>query len=112
VTVSRSATSTQPARQLILGVPGGDGEMTWINNHTQQGMGKSPLLAVFLLKSRRRRVLMLTWTTATRSTSCSAPTSHRALKVRDRDVCLYRDGLAIVTSWSNAPISWPRCRDL
>jgi hypothetical protein len=34
------------------------------------------------------------------------------LKRGDRTTCLYRDTLVIVTSWTNAPISWPRCRAL
>jgi hypothetical protein len=84
--------------------------MSWINNHTRQGMGNCPLLAVFLLTSCPCRVLMGTWKTATRSTCCSAHTVHCPLKVGDRALCLYRDGLAIVTGWSDAPISWPRCR--
>lgn len=27
-----------------------------------------------------------------------------------RATCLYRGGEVIVTAWSDAPISWPRCR--
>ena len=30
----------------------------------------------------------------------------------DRATCLYRDALVIVTSWTDAPIPWPRCRAL
>src|SRR4051812_37437437 len=26
--------------------------------------------------------------------------------------CLFRDGVCLVTSWTDAPISWPRCRAL
>ena len=33
-----------------------------------------------------------------------------AVKRGDRVSCLYRDGDVIVTGWSDARISWPRCR--
>jgi hypothetical protein len=33
-----------------------------------------------------------------------------ALRRGDRAVCLFRDGEVIVTGWSDALISWPRCR--
>jgi hypothetical protein len=33
-----------------------------------------------------------------------------ALSVGDRAACLYRDCAVIVTSWPDAPISWPRCK--
>jgi hypothetical protein len=28
----------------------------------------------------------------------------------DRARCLYRDAEVIITSWTDAPLSWPRCR--
>jgi hypothetical protein len=31
------------------------------------------------------------------------------LKRGDRATCLFRDCLVAVTTWSDAPISWPRC---
>jgi hypothetical protein len=34
------------------------------------------------------------------------------LKRGDRTHCHYRDTLVIITSWSSAPIPWPRCRSL
>jgi hypothetical protein len=34
------------------------------------------------------------------------------LRVGDRAMCLVRDCLVVITSWSDAPISWPRCRTL
>jgi hypothetical protein len=33
-----------------------------------------------------------------------------ALRVGDRATCLSRDCAVVVTSWTDAPISWPRCR--
>src|SRR5262249_46832057 len=33
-----------------------------------------------------------------------------ALKRGDRTTCLFRDGTVVITSWSDARISWPRCR--
>jgi hypothetical protein len=30
----------------------------------------------------------------------------------DRAHCLYRDAIVVVTSWTDAPIPWPRCRAL
>jgi hypothetical protein len=30
----------------------------------------------------------------------------------DRAYCLYRDTIVVVTSWTDAPIPWPRCRAL
>ena len=33
-----------------------------------------------------------------------------ALRVGDRATCLYRECAVVVTSWTDAPISWPRCR--
>jgi hypothetical protein len=33
-----------------------------------------------------------------------------ALQRGDRATCLFRDGDAVVTSWTDARISWPRCR--
>jgi hypothetical protein len=38
------------------------------------------------------------------------PYAPPPLRVGDRATCLYRDGEVIVTSWSDAPIQWPRCR--
>jgi hypothetical protein len=35
-----------------------------------------------------------------------------ALHVGDRAVCLYRDCDVVITSWSDARISWPRYRGL
>jgi hypothetical protein len=35
-----------------------------------------------------------------------------ALQVGDRTHCLYRDADVIITSWTDAPIPWPRCRGL
>jgi hypothetical protein len=32
------------------------------------------------------------------------------LRRGDRAVCLFRDADVVVTSWTDAPISWPRCR--
>lgn len=32
------------------------------------------------------------------------------VKRGDRETCLYRDGDVIITTWSDAPIQWPRCR--
>jgi hypothetical protein len=39
---------------------------------------------------------------------------YRAPPLRrgDRAFCLFRDCDVVVTSWTNAPISWPRCRAL
>lgn len=34
------------------------------------------------------------------------------LRVGDRATCLYRDTDVLITSWSDARISWPRCRAL
>src|SRR5262245_65782984 len=33
-----------------------------------------------------------------------------ALRVGERATCLYRDCDALITGWTDAPISWPRCR--
>lgn len=38
------------------------------------------------------------------------PYSPPAVRRGDRVMCLYRDGDAIVTTWTDAPIPWPRCR--
>jgi len=38
------------------------------------------------------------------------PYQAPALRVGDRDVCLYKDSQVVVTSWSDARISWPRCK--
>jgi hypothetical protein len=35
-----------------------------------------------------------------------------ALKHGDRTTCLFRDTTVIITSWTDAPIPWPRCRAL
>jgi hypothetical protein len=34
------------------------------------------------------------------------------LKVGQRAQCLYRDCDVVVTSWTDAPIPWPRCRSV
>jgi hypothetical protein len=34
------------------------------------------------------------------------------LRRGDRATCLVRDGDVVITGWSDAPISWPRCRRL
>ena len=39
-----------------------------------------------------------------------APYHPPAVRRGDRTICLYRDAEVIVTSWTDAPISWPRCR--
>jgi hypothetical protein len=39
------------------------------------------------------------------------PYKPPSLRVGDRTVCLYRDCVVVITSWSDAPISWPRCRE-
>jgi hypothetical protein len=36
----------------------------------------------------------------------TAPALHRG----DRTTCLYRDAEVVITSWTDAPIPWPRCR--
>jgi len=33
-----------------------------------------------------------------------------ALRIGDRVLCLLRDCQVTITSWTAAPISWPRCR--
>jgi hypothetical protein len=33
-----------------------------------------------------------------------------ALRVGDRATCLYRNCDVVVTSWTDPPISWPRCK--
>jgi hypothetical protein len=38
------------------------------------------------------------------------PYQAPALSVGDRAACLYRDCDVVVTSWTDAPISWPRCK--
>ena len=39
---------------------------------------------------------------------------YRAPPLRrgDRATCLYRDTTVVITSWTDAPIPWPRCRAL
>jgi hypothetical protein len=39
---------------------------------------------------------------------------YRALPLKrgDRTTCLFRDAPVVITSWSSAPIPWPRCRAL
>jgi hypothetical protein len=34
------------------------------------------------------------------------------VKRGERALCLFRDALVVVTSWTDAPIPWPRCRAL
>jgi hypothetical protein len=38
------------------------------------------------------------------------PSRAPSLRVGDRATSLYRDCDVVVTSWTDAPISWPRCR--
>jgi hypothetical protein len=40
------------------------------------------------------------------------PYRAAALHVGDRAFCLFRGAEVIITSWTDAPISWPRCRAL
>jgi hypothetical protein len=40
------------------------------------------------------------------------PYKAAPLRRGDRAVCLVRDGDVIITSWTDAPIPWPRCRAL
>jgi hypothetical protein len=37
------------------------------------------------------------------------PYTAPSLKRGDKATCLYRDGDVIITGWSDARISWPRC---
>ena len=39
-----------------------------------------------------------------------APYHPPALHRGDRTECLYRDAQVVITSWTDAPIPWPRCR--
>jgi hypothetical protein len=39
-----------------------------------------------------------------------APYTPPALRRGDRATCLVRDADVVITSWSDARISWPRCR--
>jgi hypothetical protein len=39
-----------------------------------------------------------------------APYTPPPLKRGDRATCLFRDCEVVITSWTNAPIPWPRCR--
>lgn len=41
-----------------------------------------------------------------------APYRPPRLHVGDRTSCLYRDCDVLITSWTDAPISWPKCRRL
>jgi hypothetical protein len=41
-----------------------------------------------------------------------APYRAPPLRKGTRATCLYRDADVVITSWSDAPISWPRCRRL
>src|SRR5262245_16556405 len=38
------------------------------------------------------------------------PYTPPPLRKGDRATCLFRDGTVVITSWSDARISWPRCR--
>ena len=38
------------------------------------------------------------------------PYTPPPLRRGDKAICLFRDAEVIVTGWSDAPISWPRCR--
>jgi hypothetical protein len=40
------------------------------------------------------------------------PYQAPALRKGDRATCLYRDGEVVITSWTDAPIPWPRCRSV
>jgi hypothetical protein len=42
----------------------------------------------------------------------SGPYTPPALKRGDRTSCLFRDADVVITSWTAAPIPWPRCRRL
>jgi hypothetical protein len=35
-----------------------------------------------------------------------------SLRRGDRTICLYRDAEVVIPSWTNARISWPRCRTI
>jgi hypothetical protein len=40
------------------------------------------------------------------------PYAPQPLRKGDRATCLFRDGDVVITSWSDARLSWPRCRKL
>jgi hypothetical protein len=40
------------------------------------------------------------------------PYRSPALHKEDRAVRLYRDCDVVITSWTDAPIAWPRCRSV
>jgi hypothetical protein len=40
------------------------------------------------------------------------PYTPPALRRGERVTCLFRDCTVIVTSWTDAPISWPRCKPI
>jgi hypothetical protein len=42
----------------------------------------------------------------------SGPYTPPALRRGDRTSCLFRDADVVITSWTAAPIPWPRCRRL
>jgi hypothetical protein len=39
----------------------------------------------------------------------AGPYTPPALRRGDRTTCLYRDADVVITSWTSAPIPWPRC---
>jgi hypothetical protein len=49
-------------------------------------------------------------TTADRVTLLFGPHKAPALKRGDRATCLFRDCEVVITTWTDAPIPWPRCR--
>jgi hypothetical protein len=51
-------------------------------------------------KSRQKPVLI------------GAPYHAPSVRVGDKATCHFRDGDVVVTSWTAAPISWPRCRSV
>src|SRR5438874_4584445 len=47
-----------------------------------------------------------------KSNLLGGPYQPPALRKGDRTTCLYRDGDVVITAWTDAPLSWPRCRAL
>src|SRR4051794_26450617 len=43
---------------------------------------------------------------------CHGPYHPPRLQVGERTLCLLRDCEVVITSWSDAPISWPRCQPI
>src|SRR5262249_13990392 len=81
------------------------------HRESQQGAGRLPYFSHRLAKPCRipKGATRYPAHAHTPAPLLTGPYTPPPLRRGDRATCLFRDALVVITSWSSAPIPWPRC---